>query len=290
MITSYRNCLLATVAGLTVLPSVSFADGDFTCWAPASNVLAQAGPDYWTEERLRNAVPETPGVPADGPHLGGTSRLGDAERAPIDTAPYKFGGKLFFTRGGVDYTASAQFVAGDKIVIAAAHSLWKGGATATNIRFIQGYNGGGGTPYQIDLAAVLTAWTGVADNPPSLSRSQYDYSVMRTTEPTAVGRYDLGVVGLDATVTVTGYPGRIEGGEYMYREEGTIVLKAGDAYQSMPHPMYGGGASGGAWFVGESEPYQAVSVVSSGNETSVYGPAFTQKTQEMIDYVSGGCK
>lgn len=289
MITSYRNCVLAIVAGLTASPSMSFADGDFTCWAPASNVLAQVGPDYWTEERLRNAIPETPGVPADGPHLGGTYKLGDAERAPIDTAPYKFGGKLFYTRDGKDYKASAQFVAANNIVIGAAHSLWKDGKAATNIRLVQGYSNGGGTSYEIDLAAVLTAWTAVADNPPSLSRSQYDYSVMRTTEPTTVGRYDLGAVGLDAPVTVTGYPGRMEGGEYMYREEGTIVLKAGDAYQSMPHPMYGGGASGGAWFVGDSEPYKAVSVVSSGSEDLVYGPAFTQKTQEMIDYVSGGC-
>src|SRR5690606_660164 len=126
------------------------------------------------------------------------------------------------------------FVADDKIVIGAAHSLWKGGNAATNIRFVQGYHGGGGTSYDIDLAAVLTEWTRVADNDPSLSRSQYDYSVMRTTEASAVGRYDLGSAGVDDAVTVTGYPGRLDGGEYMYREVATILVKAGNAFDARP--------------------------------------------------------
>ncbi len=266
------------------------ADDRFTCWAPTSGE-AVAAADYWTDERKANARPEPESEPLDSPpfELGKPLTDGDAERAPIGEAPYKFGGKLFYTRDGDDYVASAQFVADDNIVLGAAHSLWKAGKAATNIRFVQGYSNGGGTNYDIDMAAVLTEWTRRSTDPVSLGKSQYDYAAMRTTKPSAVGRYDLGETGVDAAVTVTGYPGRLEGGEYMYRENATVILKAGNAYDARPHPMYGGGASGGAWFIGTGEPYKAVSVVSAGDPDGVYGPAFTQDTADMVTYVKGGC-
>lgn len=288
---SIEHCILALAGAFATVPSPLLANDDFTCWAPNSTALAQNAAEYWTEERMRGAVSEPLEAPSDRMTLGqpAPNALGDAERAPITEAPYKFGGKLFYTRGGGDYAASAQFVADDNIVIGAAHSLWKGGKAATNIRFVQGYDGGGGTGYDIDLAAVLTHWTTVADDTPSLSRSQYDYSVMRTTTATSAGRYDLGAAGVDTVVTITGYPARLEGGAYMYREVATILVKAGNAFDARPHPMYGGGASGGAWFIGDSEPYEAVSVVSSGDPDGIYGPAFTSDTSDMVAYVKGGC-
>lgn len=267
---------------------------DFTCWSPGGAMLAGAAGGYWTAERIANAIPFGETI---GRGEGGLSeqRRGlkdtEAERAPINEAPYKFGGKLLFTLGGIDYEASAQFVGDDRIVMGAAHSAWGNGNQATNIRFYQGYADGGGTLYQIDRVAVLLRWTEVSGNPPSMARSQFDYSVMRTTQASAVGKYELGIAGAGAgdDVTVTGYPGRLDGGEYMYRETARIAVQAGTAYDAGPHPMYGGGASGGAWFVTANNVHKAVSVVSSGAPDGVYGPSFTQDTADLIAIVKNGC-
>lgn len=284
--------LASLTAGVALGPVAALANDSVTCWAPNSKLLATDVSDYWTQERMDNSVVEPEQAPGDmmSFELQAPPALGAAERAPIADAPYKFGGKLFYTRGGVDYNASAQFVADDNILIGAAHSLWKGTDAATRIRFVQGYSNGGGTTYDIDMAAVLTEWTRISTQEPSMGKSQFDYSVMRTTKPSAVGRYDLGETGVDAEVTITGYPGRLEGGAYMYRETARILVKAGNSYDARPHPMFGGGASGGAWFIGSSEPYKAVSVVSAGDADGVYGPAFTKDTADMVAYVKGGCQ
>ncbi len=268
---------------------------EFTCWDPGGVASTNAAADYWTAERIAAAIPDGETIrtlPTDGFSRGREDILpSDAERAPIGEAPYKFGGQLLYTRGGNDYTASAQFVADANIVVGAAHSLWKGGMAASNIRFYQGYSNGGGTLYRIDKAAVLLRWTEVADNNPSLARSQFDYSVMRTTVASAVGKYELGIDGahVDDNVTITGYPARLDGGEYMYRETARITVQAGTAYDARPHPMYGGGASGGAWFVTADNLHKAVSVVSSGAPDGVYGPSFTQDTADLIAIVKNGC-
>ncbi|CAN7245682.1 hypothetical protein [Neorhizobium sp. LjRoot104] len=268
---------------------------EFTCWNPGGADLVAGAAEYWTPERIANAIPDGEMLQTPPTAWSRSDRedglVGDAERAPIGEAPYKYGGKLVYTRGGHDYSASAQFVADANIVIGAAHSLWKGGLAASNIRFYQGYSNGGGTLYHMDRAAVLLRWTEIADNPPSLASSQFDYSVMRTTAASAVGKYELAIDGahVDDDVTITGYPGRLEGGNYMYRETARITVQAGTAYDARPHPMYGGGASGGAWFVTADNVHKAVSVVSNGAPDHVYGPSFTQDTADLIAIVKNGC-
>ncbi|MFB9951175.1 hypothetical protein ACFFP0_20200 [Rhizobium puerariae] len=288
-----RSVTVSTLLSLTALTMPFGAEAvEFTCWDPGGAASVNALNRYWTPERIANAIPEGETVEPDrGPLPQDLKRLDETERAPIDEAPYKFGGKLLYTRGGDDYKASAQFVKENNIIIGAAHSLWKSGSQAVNVTFQQGYANGGGTLFAIDRAAVLLRWTEISDDPPSLAKSQYDYSVMRTTAASAVGKYELGIdaaqVGED--VTVAGYPVRLEGGEYMYRETARIMAQAGTAYDARPHPMYGGGASGGAWFVSENAIHKAVSVVSAGSPDGVYGPSFTQATAELVETVKNGC-
>jgi hypothetical protein len=289
---------IRSIAALAVvMPTLTTASvaetADYTCWNPSGTQMTAAPADYWTAERLADAVPDGESLPPGNGHASPQLKglLGaEADRAPIDQAPYKYGGKLFFTRGGIDYSASAQFVADDNIVLAAGHSMWKNGS-ASNIRFYPGYAGAPVPFHTIDKAAVLTAWLPVAEDPPSLGRSQYDYSMLRTTTPSTVGKYQLGIntANLDDDVTITGYPGRLEGGEYMYRETARIFVKAGDAFDAQPHPMYGGGASGGAWFL-PTDTTKVVSVVSGGAPDHVYGASFTDVTTAMVAYVKGGCK
>ncbi|TPP10597.1 hypothetical protein [Rhizobium glycinendophyticum] len=102
---------------------------------------------------------------------------------------------------------------------------------------------------------------------------------MRTTKASAVGRYELGTAGVGTKVTIIGYPFRLEGGNYMYRETATIEVKAGSVYDARPHPMHGGGASGVGWFLGTEEPYTLIGVVAAGEPNSVDGPAFTPQSR-----------
>lgn len=281
--------MAALLAGIVCAQSGEAADARFTCWSPGAKTL-MATANYWTPARMAAAKPDGHDMP-DPVQKDKTKLLGDAERAPVTTAPYSYGGKLFFTRGGSDFAASAQFVEDQSIIMGAAHSLWRPGAQATNITFVLGYDNGGGTSFSVDQAAVLTQWTTVAGDPPTASNAQYDYSIMRVTSQTSEGAfYTLGGALLGNNVTVTGYPGRLEGGKYMYNEPGKIEVIVGKSYESQPHPMYGGGASGGAWFTGSAAPYTIVSVVSNGNAYSVLGAEFTKDTADMVTYVKGGCQ
>jgi V8-like Glu-specific endopeptidase len=285
-----KAALIVSASWMTV-PADANADDTFTCWAPTTAQLIFAT-DYWTPDRMKRARPDGETIERATSPKSKNDQLtsGDAERAPVDQAPYKYGGKLFYTRGGDDYEASAQFFVEDNILIGAAHSLWKDGNQATNIAFFQGYSGGGGTRYDIDKAAVLTHWTEIAGSPVSLGKSQFDYAAMRTTKPSAVGKYLAGSAAVDDTATITGYPGRLEQGAYMYEEEARIVVSVGSAFEAQPHPMYGGGASGGAWFVAAKDAGKAVAVVSAGDDEGVYGASFTDVTTAMVAYVKGGCQ
>ncbi|TPP10596.1 hypothetical protein [Rhizobium glycinendophyticum] len=166
----------ALLTGQLIAPVTLMANDDFTYWAVSDDILQAATLDYWTQERRQKAIAAQTNVSTGRASLGigRRSMLNDAETAPIGEAPYKFGGKLFYTRDGIDYEASAQFAAADNIVIGAAHGLWMDNKVASNILFVQGYDNGGGVDYPIDVAAVLTEWTRVASNPPSLQVDQYD--------------------------------------------------------------------------------------------------------------------
>jgi hypothetical protein len=125
-----RIAALVAVAIPALMNSSVAKTADYTCWNPSGTQMTAAPADYWTAERLANAVPDGESLPPETgnviPQLKGLVGA-VAERAPVDQAPYKYGGKLFFTRGGIDYSASAQFVADDNIVLAAGHSMWKNG-------------------------------------------------------------------------------------------------------------------------------------------------------------------
>ena len=75
----------------------------------------------------------------------------------------------------------------------------------------------------------------------------------------------------------------------MYEETATINVKANNALNAVPHPMYGGGASGGAWFL-SADNTKAVAVVSGGAPDHVFGAGFTDQTAAMIGYVKNGCQ
>ncbi|MBA8879018.1 hypothetical protein [Phyllobacterium myrsinacearum] len=261
------------------------ANDDFSCWQP-SKTTAAASAEYWTKDRRDKALSEDDANNFVG---GDNDKLGDAERANIQDAPYKFGGKVFFTRGGQNFQASAQFVGDNNIVIAAAHSMFKADKQATNIAFYRGYENGGGTPFSFDQVAILAAWKPVSTDKPSFERAALDYAVLRTTTPSDAGAFTLGIGPSFTDVTIMGYPGNLENGNLMYAQTSTKDQQVGNAFEVRPNAFLHG-SSGGAWFVPQDGGFAAVSTVSGGTDIHLLGPAFTSKTQELIAFVKAGCK
>ena len=142
------------------------------------------------------------------------------------------------------------------------------------------------------MASVLTAWTTIP-KVPGLVAAAVDYAAMRSTKASTFGKFQLRLAAVPekTEITVMGYPGRLDGGQYMFKEDPSISVSEATAYAAKAHPMYGGGASGGAWFLPTGDKaFEIFSVVSNGNPDVVNGPHFKHETEEMIEYVKGGCK
>lgn len=213
------------------------------------------------------------------------------ERVNVAETPYKYGGKLFYTRDGGDYKASAQFVTEDNILLAAAHSMWRGDKSAQNVFFDRAYENGGGTHFVIDQAAVLTEWVRISLDPPSVEKSASDYAALRTTAASDAGKFTLSKDGRFTDVAMMGYPSNFDEGRYMYKQDATKLVQRDGTYLAAPTEL-GTGASGGAWFTpGEDTPI--VSVVSAqlvdNKQVVMSGPVFTDTTEAMIAFVKGGC-
>lgn len=279
---TFRTLLLVS-AGLLSFAGTAYAE-DYTCWPVTYPLQAQAG-NYWTRERLARAVPDEPVADVRSAKV-----MQGEKRADVTKIPYKYGGKLFYTRDGVDRMASAQFAEKEDIILAAAHSMYIGGKKAQNIVFFRGYDDGGGTKFEVDRAAVTTAWTAVSSDPMSYKRTQSDYAVLHAKAKSDTGFFPITTEADFTQTIVMGYPSAFDGGKRMYQGETAKWARAGDTYVARP-PVLGPGSSGGAWFVGDEESgYSLVSVVSGGSSTEMQGAVMTEKTMGLIGYVAGGCQ
>jgi len=289
---SIKHGWLVMLGGLAASGGAQGAD--FTCWQPnkvlvAGQADAEADAEYWTRERRDNAIPDDGGALEDSAKPRAPTVT---ERVNVAVAPYKYGGKLFYTRDGNDYSASAQFVAEDNVLLAAAHSMWRGDKFAQNVVFYRAYENGAGTRFVVDQAVVLTDWVPISPNPPSVDKSALDYAALRTTENSDAGKFTLSKDGTFTAVSMMGYPGNFDGGNYMNKQDSNKLAQVGGTYLAAP-TEFGTGASGGAWIPPGSNP-PIVSVVSAqvlqDKTMAMTGPAFTDKTEAMIAYVKGGCK
>ena len=266
------------------------AHDTFVCWAPKTTTpaLTASVTDYWTDERQKQAIPLFDGTPPKGGRKA--DDLEAAQPADVTKDPYKRGGKLYFSMAGHDYVASAQFV-DDRILLTAAHAIWKGADASTNIIFKRAYNGGGGTIFTVDLAAVLRTWVPISADRPSAARSNNDYAVLRVTKDSDGGKFAIARSTDFLSAVMMGYPAALQGGQYMYSQPvSNLVGLTASGLVGVPFNL-SPGASGGAWFIDDASlGYPLVSVVSSfWGENAVTGPMMTTTTTDMIAYVKGGC-
>ena len=284
---------LTTAGGATAAPP---AASDTEQPSVTSATVDGAGAaDYWTADRMRNAIP--------GDVLAGKALArGNTSSAPVEKgkntkiqagkgkttiakpeAPIDHIGKVFFTLGNANYVCSGNaVVSSNKSTVATAgHCLNEGpGAFATNFIFVPAYNNGA-TPYGKWTARALYApaqWSGSGD-------MKYDTGFAVVNQLNGKYLSDAVVesgVEFNAAYGLTyksyGYPAaRPFNGETLWSCAGTAspdTNNSGFGTQGIPCDMTGG-SSGGPWFI-QSGPAAGLqnSINSYGYSGSpvMYGP------------------
>lgn len=267
------------------------------------NIIKNDAPEdaveaYWTEERIKNAIPlplpeiteeelqrllknegkatqplvqsmegsdarvETPGVP---------------EKANVNERPFWNGGKLFFTKpDGKDYSCTAEFTGQNNIVLTAAHCVRNGetGAWYKNFNFRRAYNNGGGQSVGWNCASAYYMWY----MPPY--NYKFDYAFIQTTSTSGAGWLGWKTQIPYTTWTAIGYPQNYGSNQYMYKVVGDKGPISGNVVQMNNNPM-NYGASGGAWIAELTTPHvggnYAVGVnsfIMPADPGKVWGPLF----------------
>jgi len=308
---------LSTPGAATASPGP--AKAPFSASDIASHTVTETGTaDYWTSERMRNAVPGDVLAAKAVARAGKSSKSGAAPlegaapstveaaaqtqqaktqsptiqtKANASESPVPHIGKVFFTLGGTNYVCSGNSVSsGNRSTVATAgHCVNEGpGAFATKFTFVPAYLNGA-APYGKWTAKALyttAQWSSAGD-------MTYDtgFAVMSTLN----GRYLSDVVGgsgvqFNAARGLSyksfGYPAAAPfNGESLKSCSGTAT---NDPYnpqfntQGIPCNMTGG-SSGGPWFIGTSSSGYQNSINSYGygsNSTKMYGPYWGSVIQQ----------
>jgi hypothetical protein len=209
---------------------------------------------YWTESRMKNAIPA--GAKVDS----ASAKRPNAAASAVQETPQPRFGKVFFTLGGSNYVCSgtATNSSNGDVVTTAGHCLNEGpGAFATNFSFVPAYNNGA-APYGTWTAQTLyttSAWASSGD---------FNYDVgFAVMNENASGQSLTGVVGSypiafnlarGLTYKAYGYPAANPfNGQTLWSCSGTAMQDTfgGSQDQGLPCNMTGG-SSGGGWITGGS--------------------------------------
>ena len=300
---------LSAAGAATAAPAPGKAPTE-TLGVTSHTVTETGAADYWTAERMRNAIPGDvlagkamkrannskaslnrpveAGTPSriEAAAAAGAAAAPSLEAQQVQTkanaseSPVPRIGKVFFTLGGANYVCSGNSVsAGNKSTVSTAgHCINEGpGAFATKFTFVPAYLNGS-APYGMWTAKALyapTQWS-------SAGNMQYDtgFAVMNTLN----GQYLSDVVGSSGlqfnaarglSYKAYGYPAAAPfNGESLKSCSGTAT---NDPYnpqfnsQGIPCNMTGG-SSGGPWFIGTS---------SSGYQNSVNSYGYGSNSTKM---------
>jgi hypothetical protein len=270
---------LLSLALILALSSVALA-------APAERVEVKrvtksraAVVDYWTAERMRNAIP------AERVRGGSSTKAARAAFSSYEypgsytSYPASTHGKVFFTLGGANYVCSGTALnsANRSVVWTAGHCVNEGpGAFATNWAFVPAYRDGS-RPFGTWAARALvtsSAWANQGD---------ISYDVAGAVMNTSGGNALTDVVGgrgiafnynRNQFYTSFGYPAAppFSGGRLWVCES---QLQRSDPTTSPQTMGIGcdmtGGSSGGGWVVGNSV-YSVNSYGYSNQRNVMYGP------------------
>lgn len=252
--------------------------------------------DYWTPQRMRDAVPadvlvagKDKSSAGDPVAAGRPTVVPQAAAKPAPSAAFVGGyysgggkvvdttGKVFFTLGGVNYVCSGSAVSsGNKdVVLTAGHCVNEGpGEFATNWAFVPAYDDAA-RPYGTFTARQLTTTTQWQNS------GDFDYDVAFAVLNTLNGAHLTDVVGGQAIgfnqargqyMYSFGYPAAnpYDGSDIAWCH-GTVVQDTfgGSSDQGLDCNLTGG-SSGGPWFVSYTES-TGVGVLNSVNSFKYRG-------------------
>lgn len=286
--------LLSAPATATAAPSQNGLDNGIERHVPAHAASAAA---YWTEERMRSAIPAdilvadnaraaknaNPGKPVEA---GQPQRIQAQKPSATRYSPVSHIGKVFFTLNGGNYVCSGNAVssANELTVSTAGHCVNEGGgAYASRWIFVPAYENGRAPYGQWTASELVTtsAWANSGD-------ISYDgaFAVMaplngRTLSDT-VGATGVGFnLSRGLSYDAFGYPAaRPFNGETL---QGCTGTARPDPYnqslsQGIPCDMTGG-SSGGPWFT-QGLQNSVNSFGYSGVRNTMFGPYFGTAIQQ----------
>ncbi|MHA7222218.1 trypsin-like serine peptidase [Arthrobacter sp. RHLT1-20] len=307
---------LSAAGAATAAPAAGNAPTE-TSGVTSHTVVDTGTAGYWTEERMRSAIPGDvlaekamkrsnnskaalnrpveAGAPstieAAAPSLQSRQSQQIQPKANASESPVKHIGKVFFTLGGSNYVCSGNSISsGNKSTVSTAgHCVNEGpGAFATKWTFVPAYLNGA-APYGQWTATALyapTQWS-------SSGNMQYDtgFAVMSTLNGQKLSDV-VGASGLQFNAArglsykAFGYPAAAPfNGESLKSCTGTAKNDPNNPSfmtQGIPCNMTGG-SSGGPWFIGSSSTGYQNSVNSYGygsNSTTMYGPYWGSVIQQ----------
>jgi V8-like Glu-specific endopeptidase len=268
----------------------------------------QAVLDYWTDERLRNAIPlDTPEADADAiAELRRYAAQATAEPTPEQVTPSReaadggvstlatpvaatsrVNGKVFFrdaSTGGTYVCSGAAVNSSSLRLVATAGHCVHGGPGGTfhqNWIFVPGYDGGA-RPFGTFTASqirTMNDWISYGSTGRGLNS---DVAFVTTNSNAngvrlvdAVGGHGIATSGSEYAfdLRLFGYPANLEQGERQRGCAGAAATRSLDGYvfHSISGCDFGGGASGGPWL----KDYSTTTGKGTLKSVSSWGPAAT---------------
>lgn len=224
-----------------------FSDGQhnvsYSLEYDAANVLK-----YWTPEQKADAIPilphPYPDLEAQLGSIRAESAITDPEKADLSKMPFKAGGKLFFSRGGSNYVASAQVAMKKNLLLTAAHCVQdkNTGEIGSNFLFERCYQDGScAETLTFRTVAMKSYWHEKKE-----WRWDYAFAILEgSSSLTDLLSYSTeGAAGKE--VIAMGYPTNYYDGMSMVYVKGQTVNASGNTMFLNGDKMRGG-CSGGAW-------------------------------------------
>ncbi len=309
--------LAAAAAASLMICGMTAAQADDSIGS-AKAAAGERAADHWTPEAMSAAVqapkpsvdPSTIKVPPGSGRSAvnpgalpsevseATSKM-QHERAAgdVNTVPFVFAGKMFFSKPDGDFTCSAQFIS-KNVVLTAAHCVRddKSGDFWKNITFFLQYDKGhASAKYTQKCVATFNGW--VQEGPEKYLSDFAMYLVDGESKTGWFGtQWDW--QGTYKNANKIGYPSGVDQGEVMQVVGGPITVGEGLVQMKHGDPNKQQGSSGGAWIgdydtKGDPEHNHIISVESFNfaDQPGVdYGPYFDDRVKKLYDYVSNGCQ
>jgi hypothetical protein len=311
---SLRLAALFAVLLLSVAPGAALAADPSQAAATVEQARVER---YWTADRMARAIPRDFVMTESG---GSGSQHQTLAVAEVPGASWTTGGeilersgKVFFSLASGDYVCSGSVIQDGadpaySLVITAGHCVYDQaeGAFATNWVYVAEYDTEPGdscatTTHGCWFARAFVARGEFVDEPDlTLASAPFDYAIAvvgpggnsGTAQVDALGAYPIRTGSTPASpgVHVFGYPqaAPYDGDDLVYcaTDNATIAFDTGD--WGLLCNMTGG-ASGGPWLYGSTNPENGTGEVLSVSSyrilhpISLYGPRFDAKTQAVRD-------